>query len=248
MARTALFGATGRLGTAMRSVCPGMLCFSRSGGDGTTGADLARTAPESLLQGEVAAAFNCASMSSTTVCGKNPAHAFIVNSLWPSRLALFCREHGIRLVHISTDLVWSGGTPPYRAKSPGVPMSIYGWTKLLGDRGVMRADPSALIVRTSVLVGDVGAENPTFSEDILSGRAKSFYADSIRHHTPIVPFAKTLLRLAAENTAGIVLAASPNAQCRLSYATGLIPDPEPCLAPRGVPKNLTLLPDVPIGF
>lgn len=210
-------------------------------------ADLTTADPGSVIPArKVGAVINCAAVSTTAGCRADPLNAFLLNSLWPGRLARYCRLNGIRLVHISTDLVWSGGTPPYRSGSPAVPMSLYGWTKLLGDIAVTRHDPDALVVRTSVLTGEIGAVNPTFSEDIVSGRARLFYADSIRHHTSILPLAEMLHRLAAGRESGVVIAASPLAMSRLGYAATLVADPKPALAPPGVPLNLTMLPDMEV--
>ncbi len=245
---TVLFGATGRLGTALRRTSRGgsLVCLSRSGDSDTTRADLTTTPPEHLFPVKADAAINCAAVSSTGGCLADPARAFLLNSVWPWKLALHCRENRIRLLHMSTDLVWSGGIPPYKRNSPAVPMSFYGWTKLLGDIVVTRHNPDALVVRTSVLVGEVGASQTTFSEDILSGRATRFYADSIRHHTGIMPLAEELHRLASGSRKGVILVASPLAMSRLGYAAGLIPEPGQALAPRGVPRNLTMLPDIGI--
>ncbi len=245
---TVLFGATGRLGTALRRTSQGgsLLCLSRSGDAGSRGADLTTATPEALLPEKTGAVINCAAVSSTGGCLADPVRSFLINSVWPWKLALHCRENRIRMVHMSTDLVWSGGIPPYKKNSPAVPMSFYGWTKLLGDIAVTRHDPDALVVRTSVLVGEVGASQTTFSEDILSGRASRFYADSIRHHTAIMPLAEELLTLAEGSRRGVILVAAPLAMSRLGYAAGLIPDPGQALAPRGVPRNLTMLPDIEI--
>lgn len=245
---TVLFGATGRLGTALRRTSRGgsLHCFSRNGDGGTKRADLSEAPPDALIPQGTGTVINCAAISSTGGCLADPVLAFLLNSVWPGKLALHCRENGIRLVHMSTDLVWSGGIPPYKRNSPAVPMSFYGWTKLLGDIAVTRHNPDALIVRTSVLVGAVGARQPTFSEDILSGRATKFYADSIRHHTDIFSLARELDMLAAGTRKGVIIVASPLAMSRLGYAAGLIPDPGQALAPRGVPRNLTMLPDMEV--
>lgn len=247
---TVLFGATGRLGTALRRTFQGgdpLLCFSRSGDEGTTQADLTTTLPDALIPEGIDAVINCAAISSTGRCLADPLGAFLLNSVWPGKLALHCRENRIRMVHMSTDLVWSGGIPPYKRNSPAVPMSFYGWTKLLGDMVTTRHNTDALVVRTSVLVGEAGARQTTFSEDILSGRATKFYADSIRHHTDMIRLAEELHRLAADTRKGVIIVASPLAVSRLGYAAGLIPEPGQTLAPRGVPRNLTMLPDIGIS-
>lgn len=249
MASTVLFGAAGRLGTALRKVSAGhtgLYCHGLGGPAGAAQTDLASADPAGLIPEGADTVINCAAMSAVGDCRRNPAAAFGVNCLWPRRLAARCAEMGIGLVHMSTDLVWSGGIPPYKRHSPAVPMSVYGWTKLLGDLLVRRVHPGALVVRTSVLVGEIGARRPTFTEEILSGAASRFYADSIRHHTPIIPLAETLHRLAGEGTSGLILAASPLAMSRLTYAATLIPEPEGVRAPRGVPLNLTMLVDVEV--
>lgn len=249
MTHIVLFGATGRLGTALRKRRPeGLPMENRSlrGTEDVPGVDVTRWEPSAVLPSNTHTVINCAALSSVVECAARPEAAFRLNSLWPAGLARHCRERGIRLVHISTDLVWSGGIPPYRSTTPGVPMSFYGWTKLLGDRAVLANHPEALVVRTSVLVGSIGASRPTFTEDILARRVTRFYADSIRHHTCAFALADRILELARSGASGLRVAASALAQCRLAYAASLIPNPEVCLAPRGVPRNLTLLPDVPV--
>ncbi len=242
-----LFGAAGRLGTAVRRTAPespALYCHGLGGGGKPAPVDLAFADP--VIPEGTETVINCAAMSAPGDCRRDPAAAFRVNSLWPRRLAVRCAELGIGLIHMSTDLVWSGGIPPYGRSSPAVPMSLYGWTKLIGDILVRRAHPGALVVRTSVLVGETGARRPTFSEEITSGAVSRFYTDSIRHHTRIMPMAETLHRLAGEGASGLILAASPLAMSRLAFAATMIPEPKGIRAPRGVPLNLTMRVDVEV--
>ncbi len=212
------------------------------------GCDLRNVQPEDIIPGESEFVLNCAALSSRGGCTRDPVSAFKINSLWPANLAEFCRKGGKRLVHISTDLVYAGGVPPYTEISPSVPKSLYGWTKLLGDRAVLRRDPDACVVRTSVLTGEVGAKSPTFTEDILSGRAKQFHVDCFRNHTSIVLLADFLETCLLSERSGLILAAAPYSQSRAAYAASIVKDDlELIHVPDFLPGDLTLRPSVSLG-
>jgi dTDP-4-dehydrorhamnose reductase len=70
-----------------------------------------------------------------------------VNSLLPHRLALLCRAAGARLVHISTDCVFSGRDGGYTEESYPDAEDLYGRTKLLGEVD----EPGAITLRTSII-------------------------------------------------------------------------------------------------
>ena len=69
-----------------------------------------------------------------------------VNALGPGILARTCAKAGARMIHISTDYVFSGafdGTPrPYDVEDATGPLSVYGKTKLAGEREVHAALPN----------------------------------------------------------------------------------------------------------
>jgi dTDP-4-dehydrorhamnose reductase len=70
-----------------------------------------------------------------------------VNALFPHLLSRLCREHGSRLVHLSTDCVFSGKKGNYSEKDHPDPEDVYGLSKLLGE-----ADgPGILTLRTSMI-------------------------------------------------------------------------------------------------
>ncbi len=242
-----LTGATGRLGKTVQSEFEGnwkILPCSLSGGD-----DLTSLEPVDVVPLATDFVLNCAAISSRGSCIKDPLSAFKLNTLWPQKLASFCREENRRLLHMSTDLVYAGGIPPYTRKSPAVPRSLYGWTKLLGDIAVARRNPDACIVRTSILVGNVGAAMTTFSEDILSGRATHFHVDCFRNHTDINALARFLSKCLLSSCSGLIIAAAPYAQSRAAYAYALLQkDINLIHAPTDIPHDLTLRPTEVIEF
>lgn len=70
-----------------------------------------------------------------------------INALLPHRLALVCRAIGARLIHISTDCVFSGKRGQYREDDTPDPVDIYGHSKLLGEV----TQSGVITLRTSII-------------------------------------------------------------------------------------------------
>ena len=101
-----------------------------------------------------AGVLNAAAMTHVDRCEREPELASRNNAEAPAVLARACRAAGIPLVHVSTDYVFDGrGTRPYREDDVPAPRSVYGSTKLAGERAVLAASPSFLVVRTSWVFG-----------------------------------------------------------------------------------------------
>ncbi len=87
--------------------------------------------------------------------GAQRAHA--VNAGGPAQLARACATYRAHLVQVSTDYVFAGdGAGPYRVDDPTVPGTVYGRTKLAGERAVLTSGASAHVVRTAWLYGAHG--------------------------------------------------------------------------------------------
>lgn len=74
-------------------------------------------------------------------------NAICINSLLPHQLYGFCAEKGIRLIHVSTDCVFSGREGYYSEGSIPDPIDLYGRSKLLGEI----QNDAALTIRTSII-------------------------------------------------------------------------------------------------
>jgi dTDP-4-dehydrorhamnose reductase len=100
-----------------------------------------------------------------------PDEAARLNRVLPGNLARICQETGAGLVHYSTDFVFDGKkTSPYAETDPVDPQSVYGKTKLAGERAILEVGlEKHLILRTAWLFGP-GKTN--FVEKIL-GFAKT---------------------------------------------------------------------------
>jgi dTDP-4-dehydrorhamnose reductase len=70
-----------------------------------------------------------------------------INALFPHQLALLCAERGVRLVHMSTDCVFSGRKGRYQEPDVPDPVDLYGRSKLLGEL----SEAPCITLRTSII-------------------------------------------------------------------------------------------------
>src|SRR5450432_2091186 len=90
---------------------------------------------------------NCIGIVKQQQAAKDPLPSITINALFPHRLAELCGVGGIRLVHISTDCVFSGRRGNYTEQDIPDAEDLYGRTKLLGE--VNRE--GCLTLRTSII-------------------------------------------------------------------------------------------------
>ncbi len=120
-----------------------------------------------------------------------------VNSLFPHRLHRLCRDRGARLIHVSTDCVFSGARGCYREDDLPDPPDLYGRTKLAGEpvgtAGTSGAD--ALTLRVSLLgrelagrrgllewlLGGRGGEVDGYTRAVFNGLSTAAFADLVSH-------------------------------------------------------------------
>jgi dTDP-4-dehydrorhamnose reductase len=99
---------------------------------------------------------NCAAFTRVDDCEAEQERAFAVNGEAVAHAAAAAESAGARLVHVSTDYVFDGEAhEPYREDAPTAPRSVYGQSKLAGERRALACDGS-LVVRTSWLFGPGG--------------------------------------------------------------------------------------------
>lgn len=93
------------------------------------------------------AVINCVGIIKQLKEAHDPLVSIAINSLLPHRLNQLCAEHGARLIHISTDCVFSGRKGSYTEQDMPDAEDLYGRTKLLGEVG----GPQGLTLRTSII-------------------------------------------------------------------------------------------------
>jgi dTDP-4-dehydrorhamnose reductase len=149
---------------------------------------------------------NCAAYTKVDAAETERELAFAVNGEGVAAAAALAERAGARLVHVSTDYVFDGGaSEPYREDSPTAPLSVYGQSKLEGERRALAYDRS-VVVRTSWLFGPGG---PSFVAAMVglieAGRLPlRVVADQQGCPTSTASLARALLDLALWETTGVV--------------------------------------------
>lgn len=90
---------------------------------------------------------NCIGLVKQLAEADDPLAAIPINSMLPHRLARLCEIAGARLVHMSTDCVFSGSKGMYREDDTSDAYDIYGRSKYLGEVDY----PNAITLRTSII-------------------------------------------------------------------------------------------------
>jgi dTDP-4-dehydrorhamnose reductase len=124
------------------------------------------------------------------------------------RVAQATTAAAARLIHLSTDVVFSGETDaPYTEDDPVSPVHVYGRAKADAEGLVLAADRAAVIVRTSLLYG--GPFGPTGPQerlvaDAVAGRSDvTFFTDELRNPVQVGELSASLLELALLAGAGL---------------------------------------------
>ncbi|MER6736755.1 dTDP-4-dehydrorhamnose reductase [Streptomyces puniciscabiei] len=102
---------------------------------------------------------NCAAYTAVDAAETDEDRALLVNGEGPRQLARACAARGARLIHVSTDYVFSGEarTSPYPEDHPPAPRTAYGRAKLAGERAVLAELPGgSTVLRTAWLYGAHG--------------------------------------------------------------------------------------------
>ena len=149
--------------------------------------------------------FNCAAYTDVDGCEKNEQLAFASNATLPGSVASNCSRVGAKLVHVSTDYVFSGTDPGERVETHSTdPVSTYGKSKLTGELLVARNCLRSHVVRTSWLFGR-GGKN--FVETMLkladSREEISVVDDQLGNPTNANDLAYEMLKIAQTDLFGI---------------------------------------------
>lgn len=155
--RLLVFGGAGIVGRAMVAEA-GRRGWSVDGPDrDRTDVTDAAAVAEALAAFRPGLVVNCAAMTAVDACEGEREQAFRLNGEAVGILAAAAARAGARFVHISTDYVFDGeGAAPYPEDHPTAPRSVYGASKLEGERRAL-AVPGTLLVRTSWIFGHGGA-------------------------------------------------------------------------------------------
>ena len=202
--RIAVTGTSGRVGAALARHFPKnheVVWLPRAFCDLANPDSLART----LDQLDCDVFINPAGITSLEACEDDPALAMRINAEAPGEIAAWAAARGVAVFHFSTDYVFAGGAAGLRdeAEIPE-PRSVYGRSKLAGERAVL-AVPGNCVVRLSWVFGP---EKPSFIDQVfdsaLAGRPLAAVADKFSLPTFTGDLTTWMERLIAMKTTGVI--------------------------------------------
>jgi dTDP-4-dehydrorhamnose reductase len=117
------------------------------------------------------AVVNCVGIIKQRSSAKDSIPSLEINSLLPHRLSVLCKMMGARLIHLSTDCVFSGSKGNYSEDAQSDAYDLYGRSKFLGEIG----DEGCITLRTSI-IGHELSRKGSLLEWVLAqkGRVKGF--------------------------------------------------------------------------
>src|SRR6478736_1698802 len=211
--KIAIVGANGRLGAALAREY--RLDFEATGYERNE-LDLGQLdrVRSALSEANFELLINCAALTNVDYCESHREKAFLVNAEAPRLLAEIANEKSAKLVHFSTDYVFDGKkTDPYVEEDKAVPLSVYGESKLEGERRVLETSSQHLVLRLSWVFGP---DKPSFIDQIIQrAREKDVVtavADKFSAPTYTIDVA-SWLRLAADKNANGILHLANNGGC-----------------------------------
>ena len=150
---------------------------------------------------------NCIGLVKQLAEADDPLQAIPINALLPHRLARLCQVANARLVHISTDCVFTGAKGMYRESDPADAQDLYGRSKQLGETDY----PNAVTLRTSIIGHELSSAHGLvgwflaqtgpvrgFTRAVFSGLPTVELAQVIRDHVLPRPHMSGLYHVSAE--------------------------------------------------
>lgn len=204
--RVLITGAAGQLGADLVSHC-------QASGDDVIAADrsVLDISNEDSVRAFIADArpdvvFNAAAYTAVDACESNPELAELVNATAVGWIAEAAEAAGAHLVHVSTDYVFDGTLDrPYREDDAVSPQSVYGRTKLAGERAASTAtNGAASVARTSWVCGEHGNNMVKLVLRLAGGDGAMKFVDDQRGcPTFTADLAPALRQLAVDRRSGV---------------------------------------------
>ncbi len=140
----------------------------------------------SIVQPDVV--INCIGLVKQLSDSNNPLYAVPINTLLPHRLAVLCRATKTRLIHISTDCVFSGKIGGYLETDIPDATDLYGRSKLLGEVHY----PNTITLRTSIIGHEINGNKSLLNWFLSQEKSTKGFRKAIFSGLPTVEIARII--------------------------------------------------------
>jgi dTDP-4-dehydrorhamnose reductase len=154
------------------------------------------TIARALEASEPSVAINCIGVVKQSQVAEDEVSLVRTNALFPHQLAAACRARGVRLIHVSTDCVFSGRRGRYTEEDLPDPTDLYGRSKLAGEV----SGPRTVTLRSSMIGRELRSRNGLL-EWLLSqpaGGSVRGFANAVFSGPTAPELARAIVRLAAD--------------------------------------------------
>lgn len=150
-----------------------------------------------ILSSEVDIVINAAAYTDVENAEDNESEAFLVNAESPMKMAQACNLKSIPIIHLSSDYVFDGkNKEEYLENDKTNPLSIYGKSKLLGEKNIQKFTDKYVILRTSWVFSDIGKNFFNTMKKLSKKRYIEVIDDQIGGPTSAYSIADTCIKIA----------------------------------------------------
>lgn len=132
---------------------------------------------------------NCVGLIKQLADANDPLTALPINALLPHRLARLCELVGARLIHVSTDCVFSGRTGGYQESDLSDAEDLYGKSKYIGE---LHDLPHAITLRTSIIGHELGSSHSLVDWFLAQQGSVKGFTKAIFSGLPTVELARVM--------------------------------------------------------
>jgi dTDP-4-dehydrorhamnose reductase len=150
-----------------------------------------------LLSVKPQVVINCVGLIKQLADANDPLTALPLNSMLPHRLSKLCALAGARLVHISTDCVFSGRTGNYTESDVSDAEDLYGKSKYIGE---LKEAPHAITLRTSIIGHELNSNNALVDWFLSQEGEVKGYAKAIFSGLPTIELARIIKNYVLPNS------------------------------------------------
>ncbi len=139
---------------------------------------------------------NCIGMVKQLEESKDPMIILPINSIFPHKLSKLCSKYSIRLIHMSTDCVFSGDKGMYKESDLPDAEDIYGISKRFGEID----DNSSLTIRTSIIGHELNSSRSLINWFLSQENQIKGYSKAIFSGLPTIEVARVIDKFVIPNT------------------------------------------------
>lgn len=168
---------------------------------------------------------HCAAHSRVSFCEQFPQTARETNTLATTQISDLCRNNRIRLLFLSSDMVFDGTKGEYSEQDAPSPINVYGRTKHDAERHLLQTNENAVVIRANLVYGKPALKGASFSEEVITtvnrGQPYYLYADQFRSFISVKNLVQCIWEIVSLDFRGVIHLGGSEPANRVTFAQKL---------------------------